>query len=116
MKIYGFGVLMGGLVLAAVAAVPASAAPTAETVKVKSCGFIGLPQTDSGAFTIRALGTSCATAGAVAVGSKGLRGAAYSTLAFHCPKGVPSSSVVLRSFAYTCKRPGGAVVKFVATW
>ena len=94
----------------ALALLPGCATPT-----TTNCGLIGVPNTDSGAYSITAGGTSCATAGAVAVGSRARRGAPYGDLGFLCPPALPKLTG-LRTYAYSCTGPAGSKVSFVSTW
>lgn len=78
-----------------------------------NCGFVGFaPNSDWGAFDIRATRTTCATARGVASGSKFHAPRNYSGYGWTCIAGRPDTSG-LWSVPYRCTGPYGGVVTFI---
>lgn len=105
-----------GSVLGAAAALALVVPALSACEQPTKCGLIGMPQSDIGAFDIAATGTTCTTAGAIAIGSRNRVGKPYQSLDFTCPRAVPGPKQGLPSRTYTCTAHSGAKITFVATW
>lgn len=88
-------------------------APTGGTPSLRRCGDVAFqPNSDSGAFDIRARGTDCQAARAVARAAEGERGGDYSASGFNCRGRAGGGE--LPSTDYTCTE-GSARVTFSAS-
>ncbi len=92
---------------------PAARASIPTTPDVQSCGDLGYtPQSDNGAFSIKATGVSCATAREVAELSRGFP-PTFRAHGFTCRTEGPVGQ--LPSHPYTCTAGDGARITFKAS-
>ena len=106
--------IVGALVLPAIGCGGGDDAPSQPAAPV-DCGFVEFaPQTDNGAFGIRARGVGCATARRVARASRDVRGEGrprYSAHGFACRGSQVDDELDLPGVSYRCSR-GAARVTF----